>query len=142
MSQTIPMDPFKLWKDVYDKTESAWNDVIQESLGKESFSEGLGQTLNNYLHYQEFVTKTAETYLKQFNMPTRDEVANVASLVINLENKIENLEDQLEVLKDESAKEVNSLKRTITNLDKKLDRVLSAIENIEKKTNTVIPTKK
>ncbi|KXH81863.1 hypothetical protein [Sporosarcina sp. HYO08] len=142
MSQTLPIDPFKIWKDIYDKTEAAWNDAIQDSLGKESFSEGMGQTLNNYLQYQEFVTNTAETYLKQFNMPTRGEVANVASLVINLENKIDSLEDQLESLKDDSTKEINSLKRTISSLDKKLDSILTAIENNDKKTTPAVPTKK
>lgn len=139
MSQTIPMDPFKIWKDIFDKTESTWSDAIQESLGKESFSEGMGQTLNGYLQYQEFVTKTAESYLTQFNMPSRDEVANVASLVINMENKIDNLEDQLEQLAEESTKEINSLRRTISNLDKKLDLILSKVEKDEK---AVIPAKK
>ncbi|MDS9471444.1 poly(R)-hydroxyalkanoic acid synthase subunit PhaE [Sporosarcina pasteurii] len=139
MSQTLPIDPFKIWKDIYDKTENAWNDAIQESLGKESFSEGLGQTLNSYLQYQEFITKTAESYLTQFNMPSRDEVANVASLVINTENKIDNLEDQLEELVEENKKEINSLKRTISNLDKKLDRILAEVEKNEK---TGTPAKK
>ncbi len=131
MSQTLPIDPFKIWKDIYEKTESTWSDTIQESLGKESFSEGLGQTLNGYLQYQEFVTKTAESYLTQLNMPSRDEVANVASLVINTENKIDNLEDQVEQveqLAQDNTKEINSLKKTISNLDKKLDRILAEVE--------------
>ncbi|AOV07518.1 polyhydroxyalkanoate biosynthesis repressor PhaR [Sporosarcina ureilytica] len=132
MSHTLPIDPFKIWQDIYNKTENAWSDAIQDTLGKESFSEGLGQTLNSYLQYQEFVTKTAEAYLTQFNMPSRDEVANVASLVINTENKIDHLEDQLEQLAEENTKEINSLKRTISNLDKKLDRVLAEIEKNEK----------
>lgn len=132
MSQTLPVDPFKIWKEIYNKTESTFSEAIQETLGKEAFSEGLGHTLDGYLQYQEFVTKTAESYLAQFNMPTRTEVANVASLVINMENKIDQLEEQIEQLAEESTKEVNSLKRTITNLDKKLDRVLSAVEKDEK----------
>lgn len=132
MTQTLPMDPFKIWKDMYEKTESAWNDTIQETLGKESFSEGLGNTLNSYLQYQEFVTKTAESYLTQMNMPSRDEVANVASLVINTESKVDDVEEQLEQLAENYTKEINSLKRTISNLDKKLDRILSEVEKKEK----------
>lgn len=128
MSQTLPIDPFKIWKDIYEKTESTWSDAIQESLGKESFSEGMGQTLNGYLQYQEFVTKTAEAYLTELNMPSRDEVANVASLVINTENKIDHLEDQVDQLAQDNTKEINALKRTISNLDKKLDRILAEIE--------------
>lgn len=136
MSQTLPIDAFKIWKDLYDKTENTWSEAIQESLGKESFSEGLGQTLNGYLQYQEFVTQTAESYLTQLNMPSRDEVANVASLVINTENKIEQLEDQIEQLIEDNTKEVHALKSTISNLDKKLDRILAEVEK------TATPTKK
>lgn len=132
MSQTLPIDPFKMWKDIYEKTESTWSDAIQESLGKESFSEGLGQTLNGYLQYQEFVAKTAESYLKELNMPSRDEVANVASLVINTENKVDSLEDQLDQLTEDNTKEINSLRRAITNLDKKLDLILAEVEKKEK----------
>lgn len=131
MSQTLPIDPFKIWKDFYDKTESTWNDVIQESLGKESFSEGIGQTLNGYLQYQEFVKETTESYLTQLNMPSRGEVANVASLVINTENKIDHLEDQLEQISEEHTKEINSLKKTVSNLDKKLDLILAEIKKNE-----------
>ena len=122
LSQTLPLDPFKMWKSIYDQTEANWNDAIQESLKKESFSEGMGETLNYYLQYQELTKETTESYLKQVNIPTRGELADVASLVINLEGKVDDLEDKFddELSKLDASKEISQLRRAVTNLGEKI----------------------
>ena len=132
MTQKAPFEPFTLWKDMYEHTEKAWNDVILDTLGKESFSEGLGQIQSSYLQYHEMISNLIEVYFKQANIPTRDEVANVASLVINLEDKIDNIDDQLYENSETASKEINQLKRTVSNLEKKLDKVLEAIAALDK----------
>ena len=133
MTQKIPFERFTMWKDMYEHTEKAWNDVIQDTLGKEKFSEGLGQIQSNYLNYHEIISNFTEAYFKQANIPTRDEIANVASLVINLEDKIDNIDDQLYENSEAISKEINQLKRTVGNLEKKFDKVLEAIEVLGKK---------
>ena len=133
MTQKIPFEPFKIWKDMYEHTEKAWNDVIQDTLGKETFSEGLGQIQSSYLQYHEMISNVTEAYFKQVNIPTRDEVANVASLVINLEDKVDNIDDQLYENSETITKEINQLKRAVGNLEKKFDKVLEAIAALDKK---------
>ncbi|MDP4106870.1 MAG: poly(R)-hydroxyalkanoic acid synthase subunit PhaE, partial [Bacillota bacterium] len=76
------LDPFAVWKNMYDKTEAKWNEVLHETMQKEGFSEWLGQVQNAYLQYQQLVQKSTDNYLKQVNIPTRDEISNVASLII------------------------------------------------------------
>lgn len=143
MTQNTSFDAFAFWKDLYDKTESAWHDVIQETLGKESFAEGLGQIQGQYLQYQELVNKMTESYLKQANMPSREEIANVASLIINLETKIDDLEDQLDTTKESTSKEIDQLKKTVSNLDKKLDKIVDLLSKSEgTKTVAKSPTSK
>ena len=137
MTQKIQFEPFKMWKDMYENTEKAWSDVIQDTLGKETFSEGLGQIQASYLQYHEMISSVTEAYFKQINMPTRDEVANVASLVINLEAKVDNMDDQLYENSETITKEINQLKRSVGNLEKKFDKVLEAITALDKKINTV-----
>ena len=127
MTQKIPFEPFSMWKDMYEHTEKAWHDVIQDTLGKESFSKGLGQVQSNYLQYHEVISNLTEAYCKQANILTRDDVANVASLVINLEDKVDNIDDQLDENSETMTKEINQLKRTVVNLEKKLDKILDAI---------------
>jgi polyhydroxyalkanoic acid synthase PhaR subunit len=133
LTQKIPFEPFTMWKDMYEHTEKAWNDVILDTLGKESFSEGLGQIQSSYLQYHEMISNLTEAYFKQANIPTRDEVANVASLVINLENKIDNIDDQHYENSEAISKEINQLKRTVGNLEKKFDKILEAIVALDKK---------
>lgn len=136
MTQKIPFEPFTIWKDLYENAEKAWHDVIQDTLGKEAFSEGLGQIQSSYLQYQEIVNNMTDAYLKQANIPTRDEIANVASLVINLEDKIDNIDDQLYENSETMTKEINQLKRTVSNLERKFDKVLDTLEALEKKIQT------
>ena len=57
MTQTTSFDAFTMWKNVYEKTESTWRDAIQDTLGKESFAESLGQIQSQYLQYQGFLNK-------------------------------------------------------------------------------------
>lgn len=118
---------------MYEHTEKSWNDVIQDTLGKEAFSQGLGQIQASYLQYHEMVSNLTDDYLKQTNVPTRDEIANVASLVINLEDKVDNIDDQLYENSETVTKEINQLKRAVGNLEKKFDKVLEAIASLDKK---------
>jgi len=134
MPQSKFMDPFTMWKDMYEKTEATWSDVIQESMKKEAFSQGLGQTLNNHLQSTEMISGITETYLKQLNMPTRDEIANLATLVINVEKKVDDLQDNIEeeVFNNQTNKEINNLKDSISNLELKLDQILEVMSEKKK----------
>ena len=128
MTQTTSFDAFTMWKNMYEKTESTWRDAIQDTLGKESFAESLGQIQSQYLQYQGFVNKMTESYLKQANMPSRDEIANVASLVINVESKVDDLEDQMDVYKIDTSREIEQLRKGLNNLEKKLDKVIELLD--------------
>ncbi|MFJ8066286.1 polyhydroxyalkanoate biosynthesis repressor PhaR [Psychrobacillus sp. NPDC096426] len=136
MTQTTSFDAFAMWKNVYEKTESTWRDAIQDTLGKESFAESLGQIQSQYLQYQGFVNKITESYLKQVNLPSRDEIANVASLVINVESKVDDLEDQMDVHKADTSREIDQLKKLVNNLDKKLDKVIELLDKSLASQNT------
>ena len=125
LSKTLPFDPITMWKTFYEQTDANWTGAIQEMLKKESFSEGMGENLNHYLQAQKLMNEKTETFLKSANMPTRSEVADVASLVINVGSKLEELDDALE-------EEINQLKIAVSILDKKIDKLLSAFEVTEK----------
>lgn len=122
MTKPLPFDPFTMWKTFYEQTEANWTSAIHETLKKESFSEGMGETLNYYLQAQELKNDTTETFLKSVNMPTRSEVADVASLVINVESKLDILDDRFE-------EEIDQLKKAVANLDEKLDKILELLSN-------------
>lgn len=136
LSNQATFDAFSLWKNLYEQTESVWHDAIQQSLEQKSFAEGLGQFQSQYLQYQGLVNGMTESYLKQLNVPTREEIASVATLIINVEAKVDEFEDQLDNLSQENKKEIDQLKRTMARLDKKLDTVIELLS----KPTTVEPT--
>lgn len=111
-----------MWKTFYEQTEANWTSAIHETLKKESFSEGMGETLNYYLQAQELKNDTTETFLKNVNMPTRSEVADIALLVINVESKLDTLDDRFD-------EEMIQLKKVVSNLDEKLDKILELLSN-------------
>ena len=128
-------DPFTMWKGIYEKTEENWNEVLQETMKKESFSKDLGQTLNYYLSYQEIVKKMTEDYLKQANMPSRGEIADIASLIINIEEKVDDFEDRVEdeFRKADTTRHIAQLRRSVTTVEKKLDQVIELLEKSNEK---------
>lgn len=129
------LDPFKVWKDIYQQTEAKWNEALHETMQKEAFAEWMGQVQSAYLQYQELVQKTTENYLKQLSVPTRDEISSVASLIINLEEKVDHLEEKIEDELDgmTASSEISKLKTSISKLDKKLDSILKAVQQLEEK---------
>ncbi|QBK25755.1 polyhydroxyalkanoate biosynthesis repressor PhaR [Ureibacillus thermophilus] len=120
-------DVFTLWKEIYNKTENIWNNTLQETLEKKIFAESLGQIQSQYVQYQELVNKLTESYLKQANLPTRDEIANVASLIINVDSKIDQLEDEFDAQRDRIIKEIENLRKSVSSLEKKLDKVIELL---------------
>ena len=133
MAEKISLDPFSIWKNMYDQTEKNMNEVINETLKTEAFSEWLGQVQNTYLQYQQLVQKSTEEYLKQVNMPSREEVASLATLIINIEEKIENIDQKIddELIDSPVKAEINKLKASVLKLDKKLDAVVSLLEKMQ-----------
>ena len=135
MTHQTLFDPFAFWKSWYDRTESALSEMINETLEKEAFAQWMGQFQSGYFSYQQLLNKTTEVYFKQYNIPSREELSNIATLIINVEEKLENLDEKVEdELFDHSlAKEVNQLKTSISKLEKKMDHFLTiALQEQEK----------
>ncbi|WP_102692239.1 polyhydroxyalkanoate biosynthesis repressor PhaR [Rummeliibacillus pycnus] len=125
---TATLDPFKFWKEMYEKTESTWRSSIQNTLGTEQFAQSLGQIQNQYVQYQELIKTLTESYLKEANIPSREEVAKVASLIINVDTKVDDLEDLIYEQKETTSNEIDQLKKDVSNLEQKLDQVLELLK--------------
>lgn len=131
MTEEKMFNPFLLWKSMYETTESNLSKVIDDTLGKEEYAEFLGNVQNEYLQYQKWIQSTTDTYLTQMNIPTRDEISSMASLIINLEEKVENLNETIEEdqLNQSVTSEISKIKTNISKLDKKLNQILKALES-------------
>lgn len=128
------IDPFEIWKNVYDQTESYWSKVLDENLATEDFSIGLGKVLDMNLQYRKLVNDSTQAYLEQMNMPSKDDLARLASLIINVEAKVDLIEGSVEdaiVVQADQKKQTADLKQLQTevkNIHKKMDQILGLLQ--------------
>ncbi|MCP8968511.1 polyhydroxyalkanoic acid synthase subunit PhaR [Ectobacillus ponti] len=123
-------DPLKAWKEVYDQTEKFWGKTLNETLNSEEYSAWMGGVLDLNLFYQKMMNDLTKGYLEKVNMPTQDDIARVASLVVNVENKVDNieefLEERVEALEASPAakRDLAKVKNDLRALEAKVDQIL------------------
>lgn len=144
MSQENMFTPFLLWKTMYDTTELNLSKAIDETLRKEEYAELLGNIQSGYLQYQKLIQSTIDTYFNQMNIPTRDEISGIASLIINLEEKVEDLSEIIEEeqLNQSVSSELSNIKTNVAKLDRKLNQVLQALKSDDDASSKVPTAKK
>lgn len=132
-------DPFTLWKSMYEQTEAKLSESIHETLKTEEYAEMLGHLQSGFLQYQQLIQTTTDAYLKQINVPTNEEISNIASLIINLEEKMESLDEKIEenLSNQTVTSEITKLKTSVSKLDKKMTQILDLLTD-DKKTTQIL----
>ncbi len=97
---TFPTDPFSLYKQWYDATSETWAKVVEEIIGTDKFMESASHFLDSYTSFATLSRRANEDYFHNLQLPTRSDIARVASLVVALEDKVDGLEDSIETLQD------------------------------------------
>ncbi|MDM5187609.1 polyhydroxyalkanoic acid synthase subunit PhaR [Bacillus sp. DX4.1] len=127
-------DPLQAWKEVYEQTETFWGKALNETIQKEEYSAWMGSVLDLNLFYQKMLNDVTKNYLEKVNIPTKEDIARVASLVINLENKVDNIEEFFEEKTDSLdqsptlKRDVTKVKQDIRTLENKMDKILELLE--------------
>jgi len=117
----LQTDPFTLFKQWYDATSEQWSKVVEETLGSKQFLESTRPFLESYASISLAFRRANDEYFKQLQIPTTSDLANVATLVINLEEKIDTIEDSLENFGDAYANIATT--EAVTSLGQRLDKV-------------------
>jgi polyhydroxyalkanoic acid synthase PhaR subunit len=112
MSTKRPYDPYDSFKRYSELWEKQINDFIFLWSNNNEFVKmsKVGSDVNS--RYLEAFRKNQEALAGILNIPTKNDVANVASLTIQTEEKIESLEEQLWELQDSmksQSKEIESV---------------------------------
>lgn len=124
-------NPYKMWKDFYDQSSS----FVDEKMKEDFPSQWMGQILEMNLQVKKLLNETTKQYFEQVNIPTKQDLASISSLVINVESKVENLEDLLEETQENQVNQadfqrtITNLKRDMKGLDNKLNQIITLIES-------------
>ncbi|WP_096201527.1 polyhydroxyalkanoic acid synthase subunit PhaR [Bacillus sp. FJAT-45350] len=147
MSNQKTYDPFSTWKELYSNTENYWGQAMEDKMKTEEFSEWLGKVVDSNLLYKQMTDKATKQYLDQMNLPSREDLANLSSLIVNLDTKVDDLEEQIEEsLENQTSpavvkREMTTLKKEVKDISNKLDEVLEFLkESAQSKNKSGNPT--
>lgn len=122
---------YEMWKDMYFQSSN----LVDEKVKEDFPSQGVGQILEMNLLFKKMLDEITEKYLEQVNIPTRNDLANISSLIVNVDSKVDDLEELLEETKasqpNQSAiqREITNLKKEVKGMDSKLNQILSLLES-------------
>jgi polyhydroxyalkanoic acid synthase PhaR subunit len=120
---------YDMWKDFYNQSSNLFDEKVKEDFP----AQGVGQALEANLLFKKMINEVTEGYLEQVNMPTRNDLASISSLIINVDAKVDDLEALFEeqkgnrVSQDEFTREISSVKKDIKGLDEKLNQVIALL---------------
>jgi polyhydroxyalkanoic acid synthase PhaR subunit len=125
---------YEMWKDLYSHSSKYFDEKISNDFP----SQGMGQILEMNLQLKKMIDESTLRYLEFMNVPSRNDIANISSLIVNVDAKVDDLEERLEEKLDnhgvqESFKtELSNLKKDMKSLDGKLNQILTLIKSPEK----------
>lgn len=97
-----PNDPFGTWRTIRDANLDVWAKSMTSLVNTEVFAKAIGAQLDTMLAasapVQKVVQQYMETYLAQVNMPSRNEVVNLAGRLTNIEMRLDDMQAQLDEL--------------------------------------------
>src|SRR4051794_41152231 len=139
---TRDFNMFEMWKDYYDQSSNLLDEKVKEDFP----SQGMGQILEMNLLFKKLLDETTERYLEQVNIPTRNDIAALSSLIVNVDSKVDDLEELLEGFKEKQTSqaggenqadlqnELTNVKKDIKDLDNKLNQILTLLKSSPKET--------
>ena len=126
---------YETWKDFYFQSSNTFDEKVKDDFP----TQGVGQVLEMNLLFKKMLDEMTENYLESVNIPTRNDLASISSLIINVDSKVDDLEELVEGLaltqpSQSLQKELTNVKKDVKNLDQKLNEILTILnsQNVEK----------
>jgi polyhydroxyalkanoic acid synthase PhaR subunit len=113
MSGKKPYDPVESFQELSQLWEKQINDFINHWTANKDFIKmsNAGTEINS--RYLEAFKKNQETLASVLNLPTKNDIANVASLTVQAEEKIEALEEQILDLQDSMKSQTREIESVV-----------------------------
>jgi hypothetical protein len=99
---TQPPDPFENLIKFYEAWSKNWSQMMSDAATSERFSEAMGKQMEaglaSYAEARKGFGGWMETYLREMNLPTRDEMAGLAGRLAAMEIKLDDHDAKLDEL--------------------------------------------
>lgn len=100
VSQGASAEVLRLWKEFLDQSIEGWAKALEQAMASEGFAAAFGKYMEQYLAAvgpaQAEMKRAGEEYLKSLGLPSRTQIAEMASQISWVESRIEELEAKIE----------------------------------------------
>jgi polyhydroxyalkanoic acid synthase PhaR subunit len=98
--ENVPTDPLQFATQWYNATSGPLSELVADLVEREEFLEPSSRLLQNYASFYKVFKRNSEEYLRNLQIPVRDDITRVAALVVALDEKVDNLEEAFEDFED------------------------------------------
>ena len=85
-------------REAYEQAVQGWSMAMEEMVGGEEFAGASGQVLRRYVEMQESLRTASQAAAEGLHLPSTDDLARVAQLVINVERKVDEVSDEVHLV--------------------------------------------
>jgi len=95
----IDLDPVRLWREWYQKSEKSWNDIASQLLGDDRVAKSTGKYVQEALHAQRMFSEAMAKWLANLNFPSRSDVLALSDRVGKVEDALAGLQVEIRHLR-------------------------------------------
>ncbi len=99
MTDQDPLNPMRLWREWFVKSEKAWSQAMTDMMGDERFSKGMGRYMQEALHTHRMFSESMAQYLANLNLPSRQDVLDVSDRLGQVEDALAAVQVELRELR-------------------------------------------
>ena len=104
----IDLDPTRLWREWYQKSEKLWSDVAAQFLGDDRVAKNTGKYVQEALHAQRMFSEAMAKWLANLNFPSRSDVLALSDRIGKVEDVLAGLQVEIRQLRQALTKQAST----------------------------------
>jgi hypothetical protein len=89
------IDPLRLWREWFVKSEKTWSDALTDIMGDDRFSKGMGRYMQEALHTHRMFSESMAQYLANLNIPSRADILDLGDRLGQIEDALASIQIEL-----------------------------------------------
>ncbi|MSQ68892.1 MAG: hypothetical protein EXR83_12015 [Gammaproteobacteria bacterium] len=107
MNDDDQLNPVRLWREWFVKSEKAWSQSLTDMMGDERFSKGMGRYMQEALHTHRMFSESMAQYLANLNLPSRQDILDLGDRLGQVEDALAAVQVELREVRTRLAQGVN-----------------------------------
>ncbi len=103
MANNDDLDPMRMMRDWFVKSEQMYSDAMTEMMGDERFSKTTGRYMQEALHMQRMFGEAMGQHLANLNLPSRADIVEVKERISSIESTMDAILVELRSMRKTSA---------------------------------------